>query len=221
MDSYGLQYVLYAVSCVPLLAINEMRIDLGSLDIRMSKHARYGIDIDSLAYKKRRMRMPEAVERDMLSYSGILDPVLERSNCHGLPEVMEYRAVRMSFRSAELQGVLTHEDRHFPPALYHLLADARLPVRSRRDILPLEVDDIAQSQSGIDREHGRSLEYVILARSLIQFLDLRFRKKFSAAICLTIDRIQIVIQVLLKVTIPESLPKYVPEVREVLRCRSG
>ena len=102
MDSYGLQYVLYAVSCVPLLAINEMRIDLGSLDIRMSKHARYGIDIDSLAYKKRRMRMPEAVERDMLSYSGILDPVLERGNCHGLPEVMEYRAVRMSFRSAEL-----------------------------------------------------------------------------------------------------------------------
>ena len=136
------------------------------------------------------MSMSEAMESDMLAYSRILDPVLERGDRHGLPEIMEYGTIRMSLRFAELQGVLTHEDRNFPPALDHLLADARLPVRSHRDILPLKVDDIAQSQSGIDREHSCSLEHVILTGSVIQILDLRFCQEFPAGIRLTINRIK-------------------------------
>ena len=70
---YSLILLLFqfdSVDCIPFLLTDQVSVDLGSRNILVCEHFRYGVDVSSCSYLEGRIGVPEAMEGNVLVDTG-------------------------------------------------------------------------------------------------------------------------------------------------------
>ena len=145
-------------------------ITLRSANILVGEQVLHGVKVGAELYLQRCIGMAEGVERDVLGDAGALDPFLQWMVELLYGESGEHLALRAWLDQLERLVADGHVI-----ALLSLLADeveVETAVGILADFIPVELDDVAASQSCQARKERSTTDDLLLARCLAERLQL-------------------------------------------------
>ena len=166
----------YDFGCLFLLLIDKVGVYLGGADVLVGEHLADGVDVGSSGYEQGGVCVAEAVEGDVFVDSGGFHPRFQPSVDELACETLEHFA--FGWYAAEFERLVTYGDGGLGVGFLCLDTDAFASGRVVLDVMPFELEDVAQPESGEAGEKGGGFENRVVARSVRKFLEFFLREVF-------------------------------------------
>lgn len=184
-----------------LFLIDKVGIYLGGADVLVGKHLADGVDVCASGYEQCGVGVAEAMEGDVFVDSGGLNPFFQPSVDELACEALEYFAFGRS--TAEFECLVTDGDGSFGIGLLCLDADAFTARWIVLDVVPFELEDVAQPESGEAGKQRGGFEDGVVAVRVRNFLEFFLCEVFPLCL-LGFYLVKVVIYILFQVAFFEG-----------------